>query len=474
MSEKTAYWDREAADALEADLRGRLRSIDPTSCAGNGTPLADAAATLLASDIMQSGVGLDVAARLTEEQLITVMSTVKNVLDEETWHRNLSMPFGTDVTVYEHDLGIVILGDQEFVLVDTMPGMFRRHEVPTDPTGPNLERFLAHLLQATSGWPSSAIGLPTVVAGGGMFEGMVVTHRLRFPACAAAGGVCLDIELNRPINQQTHRALHDLVDEAKSTMDMFWDLRGRLSARAKRARSTFATAVAHAGPAAAGLALVELLARSDTTIDEEGHTTEVALEMHIGVSSFDGALRPSVCHYVTNPSGYAKRATELAVRGHAPRALRVSEGPTLHIEALAAAFARAAPGGLAAVLGRLAHELGTDVALPLTGGRLLVTRLLWRDGVISARGNTLRQMSYFGDKVSLSDVVLPQTLRQSLIGRNLDQVLKLPLSCPIEICGMERTDSGEIKLKLRNELRVVDLALGTIADEPDVIEGPCC
>jgi len=481
MSDKETCWDREAADALEARLRRRLRSIDPTGCAGNGTPLADAAATLLSAVVMQAGVGPDAADALTRAQLVAVMGTVEKALEGDDpedeviegggW-RHMPMPF--DATLYKYDPGHVIVGDQSYVLVDSMAGMIRRHEAPTDPAGPNLEQFLAELLRATSFRPCGAIGLPSVIVD----VGTNVEHRLRFPACPSAGGVHLDIVLKRPINHLTHQAIWALVEEARRIMDLFWAKRGRFASLAKRTRASFASALAGAGPAADGLALAEVSARSCFTEDENGVVTLEAPRLHIGVASFDNMLRPGVCHYCVEFSGGVTSATERAVRFHAPRARLVSEGSTLRIDSLAAAFARAAPGGPAAVLRRLARELGTYVALPLKCGRMLVTRLSWCNGVITCEGRTLRAMKYSGSTFLLYNVVLSETLLHSLVGRRIDEFLKLPLPCPIEIESVDNSDPSVVELELRNEPQVVDLEAGTIADDPEVVgrsgdlEGP--
>ena len=65
---------------LEADLRRRLRRIDPRTDAGNGTLLADAAASLIAADAVQAGADPAAIARLTNDDLSAAQSIIGELL----------------------------------------------------------------------------------------------------------------------------------------------------------------------------------------------------------------------------------------------------------------------------------------------------------------------------------------------------------------------------------------------------------
>lgn len=443
---------------IEAELRTRLRLVDPTSDAGNGTLLADAAATIIAADAVQAEKGRKAVAGMTDAELAAAMKLVGDLLGGATI-LDVPLPFGTNAR--EIDPGLVMVGDQHYVLADTLSGMIPRHAAPAFQAGPNFELFLEELRNATADRPSSGLGLPSGITEGGCVD----QHLLHFAPCASAGGVSLDVPIERPIHQMLRHSFNEIVHHVAWAMDIFWEQRKALARRARTARSMFEAEAALADPIEQGLTVADFRSRPFEFVDANCETIHDKLSLYIGLTSFDAALRPGVERHLLIGKVYAKKAMHFAICRHKSMADRVARGGPLYIHGLAASIASAAPEGLAAVLGRLSRELQTDVALPISRGRQLVARLYWSDGVIKAWAHGHHHVGFDDREVTLRDYKLPDTIEGSLVGRRLDEIIDLPMVCRLRIRDVERPYDSAIILHLEDAIHTVDLASGSIGDE---------
>lgn len=203
---------------LEAELRRRLRLIDPTSDAGNCMPLVDAAASLIVADAAQAQVKPARIAQMTEAELLTAIKTTAVLLSGRTV-QDIVLPFGTKA--HGVDDGRVNIGDQAYVMLDKCSGLTREHEAPVSQAGPNFDRFLEELRAATAGQACSGLGLPEAITE----EGASDEYLLHFAPCAAAGGVSLDVPLDRPIHQIPHDTFSTIIQLTTWAMEIFWDQR---------------------------------------------------------------------------------------------------------------------------------------------------------------------------------------------------------------------------------------------------------
>lgn len=444
---------------LEADLRRRLRRIDPKSDAGNGQLLADAAATLIAADALQAGVEPQVVARMSDDDLAAVLPLVAKLISDRTvWVS--ALPFGTEARGI--DPGLVAIGDQHYVMVDIWGGMAREHEAPIAQEGPNLDRFLAELQAATAGLPCGALGLPTAITEGSLAP----EHLLHFGPCAAAGGVSLDVLIERPIHQIPHDAFKEIIHSTVWAMEIFWRQREAMARRARYVRSTFKAKVALTGAlanaVAGGLTIVDFRSRPFEFVDSNCETIPDKLSLYLGLTGFNGAFRPDVDHWLMIGRADARETIQVVIKRYIKDLAKVAHGPWLLIDGLAASIAEAAPGGATPVLKRLSRQLATDVVLPISRGRQLVVQLYWSDGIIRASSDHHRHVQFTDTEVTLRNYPLPDTIKDALIGRRLDEVVDLPTSRAPTIRAVEYPYPNALILHLDNALHDVDLTSGTI------------
>lgn len=373
-------------------------------------------------------------------------------------HKPAQLPFGT--TAQAGSDGQVWVGDECYVLVDRWDGMVREHQAPASQAGPNMDLFHAQLRQAVAGQAFSALGLPEAITE----EGGVDAYLLHFPPCAAAGGVSLDVSIDYPIHQMRHDAFGGIIHQTTWAMEIFWSQRRSLAQRVRFAKAQFEGAVAGAGAAGLGLKMVDFRSRPFEFVDSNCETLHEKLSLYIGVSAFDAALRPGVEHWLMMGKKGSQEAAASAVRKYLRNVKRLEQRKVHSADGLAAAFIAGAPGGPAAVLGRLAQHLTAFVVMPIAGGRQFVVHLYWSNGEIKARHDEHRRIYFHDDEVTLRDFSAPDVIEDSLVGRRLDQIVGLPVPCPVRIVAIDRVFEGSPTLKLETVFHPVDLAAGTIGE----------
>lgn len=443
--------------SLEAEFRRRLRRIDPESDAGNGHSLADATASLIAADAVQAEVSPEAATRITGVALAAGMTAVADLLRGGVT-KVVVLPFGTRARWIYH--GLVTVGDQRYVMVDVWGGMHREHEAPASQVGPNLDKFLNELRAETAGRACRKLGMPVVI----IEEGSVDAYSLHFAPCAAAGGVSLNVPIERPINQLPHYAFDLIVQLTAYAMEIFWSQRSSLARRARSAKTTFETEVALAGTEAAGLNLVDFWSKPFEVVDFTGEMIPEKLTLYIGLQTVDAALRPGVEHWLMPGKAQARAAMQEAVRAHVAKAKRLKQGGARCVEGLAATILEGAPGGSIAVLRRLSQRMATDVVLPISRGRQLVSRLYWSDGTIKAWQIAHEHVQFRDEEVTLRDLSLPNAIADGLVGRRLDEIIDMPMPCAARVRWVECRSEGSLVLRLHDVFHDIDFASGEIGE----------
>jgi len=443
--------------SLEAELRRRLRRIDPTSDAGNGQLLADATASLIAADAVQAGVKMAAVANITDAELATVMRTTSDMLSK--WAtKDVALPFGTKARWIDH--GLVTVGDQRYAMVDIWGGMHREHEAPTSQGGPNLRKFLNELRAETEGQACRELGMPVVI----IEAGRVDAHSLHFTPCAAAGGVSLNVPIPRPINQLPHDAFDQIVQLTAHAMEVFWSQREILARLSRDAKRTLETELALAGAEAFDMAIVDFWAKPFEIVDCNGKLMPDQLSLYIGLRSFDAALRIGVERRRVFGNVRSLKAIQSAVQAHVDKAERLKRGGDQYIEGLAATLLAAAPGGATAVLRRLSQRLATDVVVPVSRNRHLVTRLYWSEGTIKAWQLAHEHVQFRDTEVTLRDFPLPHAIADGLVGRRLDEIIDMPMPCAVTVRSVERRSENALALHLQDVFHEIDFASGEIGE----------
>ena len=368
------------------------------------------------------------------------------------------MPFGTEARAI--DDGEVCVGNEYYVLIDSWGGMVRAHEAPVSQAGPNFDLFLAQLREAVAGQACSALGLPDAITE----ESVVDEYLLHFPPCASAGGVSLDMPIDRPIHQLPHYAFCDIIHLTVWAMEIFWNQRKRLAQRVRIAKSLFEIAIDGAGAVGAGLRVVDFRSRPFEFVDSNCDTLHDKLSLYIGLSSFDAALRPGTAHWMLMGKERARQTMTSAVRQHLATMQRIERGDVPSADGLAAAFIAGAPGGASAVLARLAQNLTTWVVMPISGGRTFAARLYWSDGEIKAWHLEHRHVHLRDAAVTLRNYPLPDVIENSLEGRRLDEIIGFPMPCPVRVRSGERPYPGSLVLLLHDVFHPVDLVAGSIGE----------
>lgn len=199
-------------------------------------------------------------------------------------------------------------------------------------------------------------------------------------------------------------------------------------------------------------------------MDSHCETLHNKLSIYIGLNTLDSALRFGVDHWMIMGEVSAQQTMQSAVSEYVEKLRRLKQGSGYYIDGLAASITKAAPEGVVAILDRLSRQLATDVVLPISQGRQLVSRLYWSDGIIKASQYRHKHVQYRGTEVTLRNFPLPDTIENSLIGRRLDEVIELPKPCALIIREIERPYEGVLILHLQYVLHTLNCGQGTIGD----------
>lgn len=435
---------------IENTLRDRLRLIDSRSDAGNGTLLADATATLLAADAVTARARAARVAALSDDVLQESITTVQLLLSAEE-RADAVLPFGT--VAVTNEAGSVMVAEQVYVLVAQHEGMLREELAPRRFEGANLELLLRLIERRSKRLACRYLGRPTPVAEGGLYGG----YWLQFAPCTEAGDVCLEVPLgDRPVAWMTHARLITLADDVVWAMRRFWVLRKRTAGRALQGASVFLEVVQAVGPEAKGLALCGVAAQPIAT------TTREDISLHLLVTTLDEALRPTVARWPVFSGRGAPDMLLKMIRQHSWDVRRVAMRTVVEMDELAAAIAGAAPEGTAAVLRRLATDLATDVVLPLTDRRSLVARLHWSEGMIVAHLFATQRVAFGKNSLLIFDGEWPETIADSVVGKDIGGIVDLPMHCPFPIRRAARVGARGLRLDFHTGVRPVDMQAGTI------------
>lgn len=439
---------------LQAAGLGKLQAAGRGRDAGNGTPLADAAATLLAFDARRAGMAPARIALLDDHVVEQTLEDVWRLLNDGRTGR-IELPFGTAAT--SRARGSASIADVDLTLVEGTPGLTREELAPVDLEGSNLDILLGAVTRHVSRQKCRTLGSPEPVSVEGRFQEWL----LRFPPCAEAGGVSPEFDFpDRPVCWRTHGELVELAGRMAEAMAAFWRGRAAIARAAGDLRARLAREISAAGAGAEELSIVRLAIcpTQDLTFGASG--------FHVDVEALDDAMRPGVIRMHVRARDRFDAGWFYPIRHHASRRAALDAGEPTFIDDFALAIARAAPEGATAVLARLAGKLATDVRLPLDGGRIMVARLYWADGIVAADLFGTGRLEHSMNALTVIDQPLPETILSNARGRMLGEIVGLPFEAPFPITYVDQRGSDRVTFLFETEARTFDARTGAIGTEP--------
>lgn len=434
-----------------AKLLTRLRALNLTLDVGNGTPLAAAAATLIAQDAVEAGLTLDQIDRVSDEALVHAAIDVQFLLSGKI-AQGIVLPFGTAAT--SRVRGAATIAGVSYTLVAARPGMMDEDEAPAGHGGANLDLLLSLIEKQTSKLACRRLGPPRAVTLS-YDEDEVV---LRFPPEASAGGVSLEYCMGgRPLEWLLTEDVHEYAKAVVKAMRHFWRERSEVSEAAANIHQAMQEVLAEHEPADKPISLASLAMRpaDDWPLAKTG----IYLEFHM----LDHALRDGIdWSFILRPED-ARRIISRVAQLNDMRVGDRSNGEHNSMDAMAAAIAEAAPEGVEAVLERLKSNLATEVLLPIGKGKRLAARLSWNYGQVTARIYRTGEITYRSNVLTLFDVAVPATILTALPGKLMSDVVALPMHCPFKIEHVADRRAREMQFTLQTGNRIVDWERSAIA-----------
>lgn len=149
--------------ALEPYARARMTALEPKTALGNGTRLADAAATILTAVLARQGVKAfrkpeETVAAVTEVELREVFDTVRDLVNDGDSDRKVTLSGG--VTLEAGYRSGIVVGTIGYVPVRGMPGLHDSSAWGSAPGDPGDEKLRREVAKAMARLP--AMDVPVV------------------------------------------------------------------------------------------------------------------------------------------------------------------------------------------------------------------------------------------------------------------------------------------------------------------------
>lgn len=449
----------DAMQFAEARLRSKVEEVVGNTGIGNGTPAAAVLVSAVLADARAASAAATLIDALTEDVLhqmaVEVICTVGMGHQGE-----IALPFGTAANV--RLAGGITIGDAHLMLDAGRPGLHPIETMRRDAHGPNLDRLRELIARKTRRLACRGLGLPSPSS----IATNEMRHNLQFAPCPEAGGVSLqrsaaDSGADR-FCAATAKQLDAFATSIVSDMRKLWTHRKAIGARVEAVRAAaeaqFAAEHGKDGP-------VQL---RTITVDLSAETFESPVCLYLEIEALDEALRPgTVLDFI--PGGNGVDEPWFRIRDHfAFRTEHAAElaamGATGWIDDLAAAVAAAAPGGQAAVLKRLAHELEARVVLPTPKGDIYAT-LYWQNGFIAAEVSKPGRLDSYSDRIEVR-AKLPATFLASAVSKPFNQLVDLPFSLSVPIDGIEECRGDWLKIRVEYGHSPVNCETGEIFAKP--------
>lgn len=407
---------------IEAKLLARYAGIGLTDDTGNGTPLANAAATLLAHDAVATGQTVDTVDTLSDLTLSTAAYQTL-VLLSGCSGEEITFPFGTSAR--SEIPGSVTIDEIAYTSVAGHAGLVREDEAPLFSQGPNSVLLVKLIGTLARRLACHRLGEPVFLR---IVNGADDAHVLRFAPDAGAGGVSLEYVIaGRPLEWLVHDQVHVHAEDVVRSMRQFWRQRKDIAAVAAQVRETASAVIDAHKPEAEPIALVGLFMRMAR--NWPASITPIWAE----VSMFDHALRRGAVMEEIDRSENTVSTIQKLAELQDDRARSLARGDHNILDGLAAAIIEAASAGSAAILQRLKTELAVEVTLPMGARKKLVARLYWNHGSVDAGIYQTDNLYCWTGRLTLSGVSLPATTVAALPARQLCEVVELPFASPFPI-----------------------------------------
>ena len=450
------YHGRAFNEARALDRLSRfLRDHD----AGNGTPLAAAAAAAIAIDMRTARAQPGALDDITDLALIETALELHWALNEGG-DAELELPFGTKAVCKAP--GSVELGHATYVLDAGRPGLHPVEITRRDAHGPNLERLRTLIGRKTRKLACRRLGLPSASS----VTNNEMRHNLQFAPCAEAGGVVLQRRASETGADRfcaaTPKQLAPFADSIVRDMRELWTHRKAIGERVDAVRRASEAHILAEHGTDAPVAITAI------AVELWGETGGEPISLYVEMDSIDEALRPGkVLEYV--PARDPLEGAWFRFCDHwSWRTRDIAElaalGATGRISDLAAGVAAAAPDGQATVLARLARDIETQVLLPTASGDVYAT-LYWQNGYIEAEVSLPGRLETYTRKIEVRDT-LPATMLVAAIGRPLGDVVGLPFDLRTPIQDVEERNGGWLRFGVDHVHSLVNCGTGEIWPEP--------
>lgn len=421
----------------------------------NGTSGAAAVHTVIMAELLASGCPITDLEGISDKLIRQTCRDLGRVLNSGDG-TSFGLPFGT--TAVSPTPGTLTIGQQQFVLDAGRAGLHPLDAVARDAHDPNFKLLVTLIRSKTRNLACRRLGVPTpkhIVDNDSR-------HVIQFAPLAEAGGVVLQRPAGDTGADRFCAALpwqiEALADSMVADMRMLWRRRVEIGARVHELRLA-AEAGLRAEPG------LDCQARVDA-ISIQSPDLEIARpSLYIEYHAIDEALRPGVVlSYVPEfrgRDGVLPPPYQMLYRVGIREQL-AQFGATGWIDGPAAAVARAAPQGRAAVLARLAEQYDTTVVFPTRYGALCAD-LYWQEGRITLEASLPGKFVWTTDELRLNGVVLPDAILQGLQGRTLSEVIELPFGGDLTIIDARVGPDGLV-LTLEPNEKLVNCERGAILD----------
>lgn len=409
----------ENRDALQSMLAERMRALDASDL-GNGTPFADAAATIAAHDMAMRGSKAlkdkpALVAAEPEEHLRGVMQAVHEVLDAGHG-RKAWLPSGLQINGSAR-VGVNI-GMHHYVPVSSLPGLHVNLRAPDDPLGFNVDALRTLITEGIATLPPMDVAPPQAHE---IEIGHVGGYRSYISLPLRGGpGVRTPHHTTHPrVERELRAGLEGIAAEVVEMARDAWERRDEFDAAYAATSAVIAAVMDKARTS--GLAMRYMGAQSS-----DGHRPRCMPVFEI----LGRDLRPTRWQpWAGDTEGLAKAlAGQLTVQRRRAKQLAASiaAGGRVRVEAVTLAALRASGQDVPAMLTKV-HRTG-QAAFKL--GRLPNKhdgmRLAWRDGMVTSTFNFSENATWSYGVLILRNIALAASIIPSLPGKRIGDVVEHP------------------------------------------------
>ena len=438
----------------ETQLRQRAREAANPLTLDNGTWAADALVSALLVDLRRSAVptGVERLRSLTDDELFDLANDLARAIHAPMF--TFKLPLGTIVIGLTP--GCVAIGNEAFVQDAGVPGLHPQELARWDAHGPNLDLLRSEITQLTRGLGCRGLGLPAACfvadADGGTL--------LQFEPLADAAGVVLQLRteaVNGAFFGAASRArIMDFARFAVADMRLLWRRRLAVGKSVMLIRRA----------AEAAVATMDGVSVANIRVAIDRHGPEPLLELIIEYEAVDDTMRKGPVLHIVERADVSPEAGGHRVPDHLIERMRHHDrlrgaGADGMIDDFAAAIATAAPHGLLAVLASLGRNHEITFTMPTASGATLNARLYWNDCVIRSSFSADGRVAGGSDCISLLRTTLPETIKDSALGRLLAEIVELPFDFGRRITSVEQAGEGA-RLYIESRDRLVNLSSGRI------------